>query len=284
MRRLSDTFMAALQHGFLAGITRRVVEDRDLDLEIRDNYLNLYFKGNSLLQLEEMRGGARYRVTIHPKFLNGLLIPDFVDEDTTRAFLDRIPQLKDNIIRHGKSSLEIEYEQLIIRANNSEPRNNSDYFLIDRQYQVAEGRFDLTGIFWARQGRRRGQEVPLAFIEVKFALNTDIKNVHHQVERYYEAIRPRAPAIAEENEALFRQKLALGLFAQSPERVEAMRTLRFARDITKFQFVLVFVDYNPNSTLLNLDGLAELPFADQIRVFRGGFAMWEQNIRPVKAG
>jgi hypothetical protein len=40
--------------------------------------------------------------------------------------VNRIPLLKENIIRYGKSSLEIEYEQMIIRANNYEPRNNTE--------------------------------------------------------------------------------------------------------------------------------------------------------------
>ena len=53
MRQLPATFMHALTDGFLRGITRLVRIDHDLDLEIRDNYLNIYYKGNSLLRLAE---------------------------------------------------------------------------------------------------------------------------------------------------------------------------------------------------------------------------------------
>jgi hypothetical protein len=30
--------------------------------------------------------------------------------------------------------------------------------------------------------------------------------------------------------------------------------------------------------MLNLQNVAKLPFANQIKVFRGGFAMWQQNV------
>lgn len=278
MRKLSATFINSLKFGFLAGITQKVIADSDLTLEIRDNYINLYYKGNSLLKLSESTHES-YKAYIHTKFRDGLDIPsDFVDHETTAKFLKNIPLLKENVIMRGKHSLEIEYEQMIIRANNFESRNNSEYFIIDRQYVVGKQRIDLVGIFWDRNVRRKGQEVDLCFIEVKFALNQDISEVHNQLKRYYETIEPEAGNIAEESETIFRQKLELGLYKQSTERIEAMKTLSFSKDISKFQFILVLVDYNPNSSRLNLDSLSILPFAEQIRIFNSGFAMWQQNL------
>lgn len=170
MRKLSESFMACLKSGFLVGILQTVREDHDLNFEIRAGYLNIYFKGNSLLKLTEV-APTKYKVFIHKAFTDGLVLPsELTDVRTVSAFLSNIPQLKQNVIRHGKSSLEIEYEQMIIRANNFEPRNNSEYFIIDRQYTVSIGRFDLTGIFWDRNRRRKHQEVDLCLMEVKFAL------------------------------------------------------------------------------------------------------------------
>jgi hypothetical protein len=177
--------MHNLKHGFLSGIAQRVKDDKDLDLQIRDNYLNIYYKGNSLLKLSEA-SHDRYRVDIHQKFLGGSPVPDLTCQDTAVVFLGRVPDLKENIIRFGSSSLELEYEQLIIRANNQERRNASEYFIVDRQYATGgKERFDLTGVFWDRNGRRRGQEVFPCLMEVKFALNTDIATVHQQLTRYY---------------------------------------------------------------------------------------------------
>ena len=112
-----------------------------------------------------------------------------------------------------------------------------------------------------------------------FCQNHDISQIQEQLERYYEAIKANAANIAEEGETIFRQKLELGLYKGSDDRLEAMKTLTFNRDISQFQFILVLVDYNPNSALLSLYNLEMLPFANQIKVFHGGFAMWQQNVK-----
>jgi hypothetical protein len=281
MRKLSNNFLKCLKTGFLSPITKSVIDDPDLVLDIRDGYINIYFKGNSLLKLTET-STSRYKVEIHEKFLVGVNLNIFLTEENVDEFVKALPQIKQNIANHGRRSIEIEYEQLIVRANNDEQRNNSEYFIVDRQYSVREGRFDLTGIFWDRRHRMKGQEVPVCLVENKFALNTDIKDVHKQLERYYDAVKPNASSIAEEMESIFRQKLELGLYKQSPDRLAAMKTLKFSREIEKFQFIVVFVDFNPNSTLLDLKKLADLPFANQVKVFQTGFAMWKQNVRPIK--
>jgi hypothetical protein len=118
-------------------------------------------------------------------------------------------------------------------------------------------------------------------MEVKFALNQDISEVHEQLERYYEAIKPRAHSIAEEYENIFHQKLALGLFKQPLDRIEALKTLTILKDISSFQFILALVDYNHKSTKLHLEKLMSLSFANQIKVYMGGFGLWQENVKPL---
>ena len=282
MRGLSDSFFECLQFGFLSGITESAKGDPDLNLEIRDNYINVYYKGNSLLKLSET-SSSQYKAVIDKKFLEGLSFPLVFTQGNIDQFLSAIPLIKQNIVKVGKRSLEIEYEQMIIRANNYEPRNNSEYFIVDKQYAVKEGRYDLMGIFWERTRRRRNQEVPVCLMEIKFALNTDISEVHEQLHRYYKSIKPRAAEFATEMQLVFQQKIDLGLYKQSKERLAALRTLEFSKEIEKFQFILVLVDYNPNSSKLDLQRLRDLPFAHQIKVFFGGFAMWQQNVTPLES-
>jgi len=280
-RKLLETFMSALQTGFLSSLREKVIADKDLDLQIRDNYLNIYYKGNSLLKLTE-RSAKKYKVDINAKFESEPEIQELCDEITTAKFIKKIPFLKENIIKHGKNSLEIEYEQLIIRTNNSELDNNSEYFIVDRQY-VANGedrnRFDLTGFHWPQAGRRKGDQVPLCLMEVKFALNKDIKNIHEQISRYYDFLQDNINEFAEETQNVFQQKLALGLINQGENRVEALRTLRFSPNIDEAQFVLILVDYNPFSKLLDTEKMKKLPFAEQIKIFYTGFAMWERRLQ-----
>ncbi|MBN1400513.1 MAG: hypothetical protein JXA74_06730 [Anaerolineae bacterium] len=278
MRRLSPTFMRELKSGFLAGILERVIEDLDLDLHIRDNYINIYFKGNALLKLAEV-GPGRYQPTIRRRFLGASALPDLVDRATTNAFLAAIPTLKANIARYGRSSLEIEYEQLIIRANNVERRNNSEYYVIDRQVVLGGQRLDLLGFHWPAVGRRRGQTVAPCLLEVKFAINASIGQVQEQLARHYAAVALDPGALVDDAQSVLNQRLELGLYDQPRNRLDAMRTLTIARELERFQFILVLVDYNPHSSQLDLSRLAELPFARQIRLFRAGFAMWEAGLQ-----
>jgi hypothetical protein len=269
--------MSNLKDGFLSGITKVVLNDKDLDLHIRDNYLNVYYKGNSLLRLVESNEN-RYIVDLHLKFLEGITVSDLTDHGSTDQFIQKIPAIKENIIHHGKSSLEIEYEQLIIRANNNEMRNNTEYFIVDRQYALGRDRIDLMGIFWPREKRRKYQTVSPCVIEVKFALNTDISEVHNQLHRYYSLVKKNAEVIAKDLEKSFRQRLDLELYEQRKNRLEAMKTLKFSRDVNQFQFILILVDYNPFSSKFDIQRLTELPFANQVKVFHGGFAMWEKEL------
>jgi len=48
MRQLSAPFLHCLKSGFLSELTQQVKADPDLDLEIREDYINIYYKGNSL--------------------------------------------------------------------------------------------------------------------------------------------------------------------------------------------------------------------------------------------
>jgi hypothetical protein len=41
----------------------------------------------------------------------------------------------------------------------------------------------------------------------------------------------------------------------------------------------MLVDYNPNSSLLAMEKIRQLPFADQVKVFRTGFGIWQGNVR-----
>lgn len=282
MRGLSNQFLTCLKSGFLSGIIENVRNDPDLDFEIREAYINIYYKGNALLKLTETTS-FQYKAEINSKFLEGINLSLSFTESNITQFLNAIPSLKQNIVKYGKRSLEIEYEQLIIRANNFEPRNNTEYFIVDKQYVMNDARFDLVGIFWDRNYRRANQEVPICLMEVKFALNDDIKDVHNQLERYYEAIKPDTAKIASEMQTILHQKLALGLYQQTPQRLNALKTLSFSTDINQIQFILILVDYNPYSSKLDLQSLAKLPFANQIKVFRSGFAMWQQNIKSLSS-
>lgn len=279
-REISGQYLSGLVGGLLAPITEKVRKDIDLDLFIRDGYINIYFKGNSLLKLTEKQGG-RYAVDIHKKYLQGLNLRQISTRDDVDKFLEMIPRLKANILHYGKPSLEIEYEQLIVRANNNEKRNNTDYFFIDRQYTLGDNyRIDLMGIHWPPP-RTRGDTVFPCLLEIKFALNTDIREVHQQLEDYYQLVAENPAEVAEDLKSSLIQRLELGLFDQRKNRLEALKTVEISPRLEDYQFILLLVDYNPRSTLLDLSKIQNLPFSSQIKILHGGFGMWGRYLEPV---
>jgi hypothetical protein len=139
-------------------------------------------------------------------------------------------------------------------------------------------------MYWKAHPRRPGQTVPVCLLEIKFALNHEIRELNNQLARYYEPIKRNAEGIAKELETVFQQKLELGLYGQTEDRLAVMKTLKFSPDINQFQFVVVLIDYNQNSKLLDLESIKRLPFADQVKVFYSGFGMWHHNVRPILEG
>ncbi len=281
MRGLSDEFMQDLLSGCLAALHDAIRSDRDLLLEIREDTLNVYFKGHSLLRMNRTARG--YSVGLHPKFqvptIQGLGC--LKDKADATQFVQAIPEIKKLIVAHRNSGNEIEYEQMLIRSNNGEARLNTEYFVVDRQVITADrqGRFDLLAIYWPGQHRRAGQTVPLALLELKFSLNNDIKEIHEQLGKYYHSVKKDMPTLAAEAERILQQKIDLGLMAGTPGQLKALKSLRVHREVERVHFGIVLVDYNPASKLLVEDGLANLPFANQIVLFHVGFGLWSSNAR-----
>jgi hypothetical protein len=180
--------------------------------------------------------------------------------------------------------MEIEYEQMIIRANNREERNNSEYIFLANQYDIGE-RWDLLALKWPR--RKRGGNNPvgqLALMEVKYALNSDIQNADQQIARYYDYIKRNLDQLCTEMELILRQKVTLGLIERNAEQSAQLQKVKLSRDISKVEMILFLIDYNPNSTWMDkmMKKAMLLPFKNQIRIKIGGLAMWEKNLPPLE--
>ena len=282
MRILSAQFLSDLKTGHLLPLLERVKYDFDLDLNIRDGYLNIYYKGHSLLNLNSI-----YEVRIANEFRKTLNLPQKLSSATeVDSYLQLLPFIKENIIfykSHTKSSFEIEYEQLLIRSNNIHLSVNTDVFITDRQYTDpnAESRFDLTGVLWPAKNRRSSAPLPLVFVEVKYSLNTDIQEIDKQIGKYYAAVSNKIQHIADETEDILKTKIDLGLLNQDSARLLALKGKSVSNNIDEAIFIVALIDYNPNSTLWNtaISKLQQLPFRNQIKIFNCGFGIWDNHQR-----
>jgi hypothetical protein len=266
-----------LREGRLSSLLNLVQRDRDLLLEIRDNELNIYFKGNSLLKL--CKRGTGYEARHSEKFgLKGINEYYIESKEDCVRFTAMIPQIKHNISLHSAYANEIECEQLLIRFNNNECLD-SDYIIIDRQVAKHnwKGRMDLIGLYWPHEGRSRNRTVDLAIMEMKFGQNPDISDIKDQIESYYDHLKDHFDEIKEEARILLLQKLDLSLINGSDEQLKAMRNFQFSDNLETAHIVILFVDYKPHSHLFDISRLRNIQCFNQIRIFNVGFGLWDKN-------
>ncbi|MDM7998849.1 MAG: hypothetical protein QUS33_02310 [Dehalococcoidia bacterium] len=291
---LSETFEAELKKGRYAPLVKAVRTDKDLDMEFRCTYLNIYYKGNSILQLYEDGG-----VSVHPNIWKHLGLKNkpkpFNNEEAVNAYVELLPALKKAVItQHEESSesLEREYEQLIIRANNFEKANKSEYIMIDRQYaygldgsdEKTQEKWDLVAVKWPLKNRSRRLTGNLTLIEVKYDNNNDIQDLSEQVEGYYSCLRQNMRLICDDMKEVLRQKLEIGLVTGlDSAQTNRLRKLNLDTSPESAEIVIYLVDHSPNSPLFARarPKLRKLPFAAQILIARSGFAMWNTSVRPL---
>jgi len=143
LRRLSNDFMSDLGSGLLQPVLQRVKADTTLCLEIRNDYINIYYRGGNLLRIRQRKG--TYEAFFDKKYSNHGYSPGLSSLPGTgigaAQDLDRwisvIPELKQQmdfwLKDHPKE--EREAQQLIVRDNNFGGMSNStDYFICDIEY------------------------------------------------------------------------------------------------------------------------------------------------------
>ena len=180
MRALSEKFMQDLirKDGMLHPVLERVRKDRTLMFAIRENYVNIYYRGGNILRITQ-RTNDSYMAEFngeYDKFDHGL--PDSPSvigaREDAEKWIDSFPYRKEVMdeffSNHEKT--EREFQQVIARENNqSVISNESEYFITDIEFadNALKARFDMTSVCWPASNRRTGNHCHAALIEVKYA-------------------------------------------------------------------------------------------------------------------
>lgn len=227
-RRLNSRFMEDLKIGLLSPLKDLVKKDNSLSLEIRNNYINIYYRGGNLLKLSEIKEhiySSFFDVNYVRKkdsFLNGL--PQEISlVRHLESWLERLPLLKSEMdFWFSKNTkAEREFQQTVVwENNNSSVANSTDYFIADIEYDNKRGgRFDMVAIQWnSDMGARKlqaGYKPKLCFIEMKYgdsALGGKSGMLDHVKQwREYLSVDKKREEIKDEIQKLFQQKRELGL-------------------------------------------------------------------------
>jgi hypothetical protein len=181
MRELSQSFMHNLidPQGILHPILTRVKSDQTLMFAIRDGFINIYYRGGSILKISEPKTkSGNYQTSFDDRYnRSGIKTPNLPkilqEQDDVRQWMNGFPQLKlfmdDFYSKVNKP--EREFQQLVARENNNSSISNaSEYFISDIEVSesITGARFDMLAIRWLATQRRSGENCKLALIEMKY--------------------------------------------------------------------------------------------------------------------
>jgi len=179
-RGISTGFQEQLKAGVLAPILTRVKNDDTLSLEIRNGYVDIYYRGGRLLGLHPTSTEAGFRTEFDERYWGSEAKKEYQaarpasapartikTADQAREWVDAFAHYKQAMdIRFSlHPKLEREYQQAVVRDNNRHATgDSSDYVVIDVEYaesprafpeQDADYRFDMVGFRWPAAGKSR---------------------------------------------------------------------------------------------------------------------------------
>lgn len=184
-RGLSPEFMHDLCNGFLNPILLMIKNDHTLLLQIRNDYINIYYRGGSIIKIQKQKGS--YTFIFDPQYCNSVMgansqaligaLPKSVSyEHTVNKWVCNVPILKQIMDNYFSKHLkcEREFQQLVARENNNSLiSNETDYFITDIEYTNSNNRnakFDFVAIKWPSisSDRKDGSNCRLVLIEMKY--------------------------------------------------------------------------------------------------------------------
>lgn len=285
MRQLSSKFMNDLKsiNGILNGLLQFVLRDDSLEFMIREEYVNIYYRGGSLLKINTSFNSYKFSFDtnyITPEIDFKLPSEIVYNSKEVAEWLKILPYLKQNIDIHRtvkKSNLEREYQQLVVKESNELNKsisNGSEIFIVDIEYANDNGRFDLIGIEWERsKASLSGNYKPkLLLIEMKFGddalsdsskttkKSADIKQHIVDVENFVSK-RIYLDLLKEEVLSILEQKRELGFFRGMQHNKNKVIDL----DLEHLDFILLLAAHNPRSKIL-LQVLEDLPIINNVNL------------------
>ena len=290
MRTISENFLQNLHEkdGTLYPILEKLHRDHTLQLAIRENYVNIYYRGGNILRITEMRKGM-YQAKFNQEYdKNGRGLPNapavIQNAWDSEVWVATFPQRKDLMDEYfsAKSKSEREFQQLVVRENNNSPvANSSEYFITD--IEAANNclgcRLDMLAVCWPASQRRRENHCCPAFIEMKYgdqALSNKAGLLKHlQDYRTFFADHSVYQNVIAAMQSQFEQLYMLDLLHVN--RIEGHTVIQFDPEC-KPEVIFILAAHNPRSSKLRnilfspeLDDYAASPLFD-LRFFDASFA------------
>ncbi|OGV59077.1 MAG: hypothetical protein A2283_03815 [Lentisphaerae bacterium RIFOXYA12_FULL_48_11] len=191
----------------------KMVEDRILFIAIRDEYIDVYYKGNSICKLSYNNGVI---VEVHYKYLN-LSRPQTenvyvkIKGGKYHEDIDLIKKASENYVDEEKSEV---YSTILANSDN----NVIDVEIAFPRADVLQKRKGIDTIDYLRleRGQNSNTDIRLVFYEVNLLINSEIKSrttpkVLEQIDRCEEALHNHEADILTSYALVAKNLMKLGL-------------------------------------------------------------------------
>lgn len=248
--------MINLKKGLLFPLLSLVRNDLTLCLEIREDYINIYYRGGNILKIKSEADS--YSAFFDTKYLdkNTTKVPKRLPKTLSKSkdvskWINAVPFLKHEMDlwfgKHPKD--EREFQQLVVRENNfGGSAKSTDYFICNIEYANIDGRFDLIAVRWPSSGHERkdNKNIGISFIEMKY-LDRALKGKaglrkHVQDMDKFLSVKTRLFDLKKEMRMVFNQMLDLRLIRNQKPIVDFNNK--------KPEFIIILANHDPDSSLL----------------------------------
>ena len=262
MRALSESFINDLKkpNGILNPVLTRIRKDHTLMLAIRDDTINIYYRGGNILKIEK-RTKSVYRTSFDDSYSKFGQSPTGLNNDIgtvkdAQRIVDSL-SIRKNIMDEffsDNNKSEREFQQLVARENNySSISNESEYFVMDIEAadSNSSGRIDILAVRWLATQRRSGNHCKAALIEMKYGdealrgdagLSKHLKDMDALI-----ADKDRFTNLIDNMESQFNQLDQLGLLKFNKGKSKARVNLSVDE---KPEVIFILANHNPRSTKL----------------------------------
>lgn len=273
MRKLEQGFVDDLKTGYLSSLLDAVKADDTLCLEIRNNYINIYYRGGSLYRIT--KPNKKYLFKFDPGYTkhdNSVLssysstaFQNLKANINYSEYVRYIPTLKTEMdLYFGEHpNKEREAQQLVLRENTYSGRGtndngvskDTDYFIVDMEYSDENiCRFDMVAVKWpsTSSDRKTSKNTTLALIEMKYAdgsLNNK-SGIEDHFKDMYTFINSNkfnnancSGDLYDETETVFNQKMDMGLIHGTNKKLSINRTI-------KPEYIILIANHKPASKIL----------------------------------
>ena len=233
----NEKFVESLKNGNLRQMLQVINNDNDLDVQIRNDYINIYYRGGSIAKVQsessvefdkyyfylEMKNTPKNVIKLNPivvaelKLQRNLLIDKFKKHEY-KDYFNQAKRVMDKWLKINPKPERMEQHQLSVENKY----NKSDYTIIDLEYQVStESEFACTFIAKGKAVHKNprfdiiaiNKEGKLCVIELKKGTGalTNTSGLKEHWDCYQESIGRNPNPFMTEMRKLLEQKQAFGL-------------------------------------------------------------------------